>query len=185
MIWLTFGMNPFKTKWLRQLFKKRWRSKKLVGTITYEPLLGLHSNLVGCTLGSSDDLINFWDESIKNKMAAAAIKKNDMVVVGVLFSHYYFLLLMDRAYGWGVLPSIDGYFYSHGIRVSQPRESQVGKITLYLFNVRASIVDSCQVNTNYTFNNSYLVRQWKWLKISIVLLVMKGFNPYSTGTDWL
>ena len=28
----------------------------------------------GCSLGSSDDLIN-WDESIKNKMATAAIKK--------------------------------------------------------------------------------------------------------------
>ena len=27
----------------------------------------------------------------------------------VIFSHY-FLILMDRAYGWGVLPSIDGYF---------------------------------------------------------------------------
>ena len=53
----------------------------------------------GCSLGSSDDLINFWDESIKNKMAAAAITKNDMVVVGVIFSHYYFLILMDRTYG--------------------------------------------------------------------------------------
>ena len=30
----------------------------------------------GCSLGISDDLINFWDESIKNKIAAAAIKKN-------------------------------------------------------------------------------------------------------------
>ena len=29
----------------------------------------------GCSLGNFDDLINFWDESIKNKMAAAAIKK--------------------------------------------------------------------------------------------------------------
>ena len=28
-----------------------------------------------CSLGISDDLINFWDESIKNKMAAAAISK--------------------------------------------------------------------------------------------------------------
>ena len=27
----------------------------------------------GCSLGISDDLINFWDESIENKMAAAAI----------------------------------------------------------------------------------------------------------------
>ena len=27
----------------------------------------------GCSLGISDDLINFWDESITNKTAAAAI----------------------------------------------------------------------------------------------------------------
>ena len=54
----------------------RWPPKKLVGTITYEPLVGLHSNLVWLFSGISDDLINFWDESIGNKMAAAAIKKN-------------------------------------------------------------------------------------------------------------
>ena len=29
----------------------------------------------GCSLGIFDDLINFWNESIKNKMAATAIKK--------------------------------------------------------------------------------------------------------------
>ena len=29
----------------------------------------------GCSLGISDDLNNFWDEPIKNKIAAAAIKK--------------------------------------------------------------------------------------------------------------
>ena len=28
----------------------------------------------GCFLSISDDLISFWNESIKNKMAAAAIK---------------------------------------------------------------------------------------------------------------
>ena len=40
----------------------------------------------GCSLGISDDLINFCDYSIKNKMAAAAIyKKINMVVVGVIF----------------------------------------------------------------------------------------------------
>ena len=27
----------------------------------------------GCSLGISDDLITFWDESFKNKMAATAI----------------------------------------------------------------------------------------------------------------
>ena len=65
-----------------------------------------------CSLGISDDLINFWDYSVKNKIAATAIlKKIDMVVVWVIFSHH-FSILMDGAYGWGVLPSIDGYFYS-------------------------------------------------------------------------
>ena len=44
-----------------------------MGPITREPLLGLHLNLYGCSLGISDNLIIFWDESIKNKMAAAAI----------------------------------------------------------------------------------------------------------------
>ena len=48
--------------------------------------------------GISDDVIKFRDESIKNKMAAAAINKIAMVLVGVIFSHY-FLILMDRAYG--------------------------------------------------------------------------------------
>ena len=51
----------------------------------------------GCSLGDSDDLITFWDESIKTKMAAAAIlvlidsSQNDMVVVGVIF----FSLFLD------------------------------------------------------------------------------------------
>ena len=65
MISLTFGVNPLKTK----------KPKKLVGTITYEPLVGLLSNLVWLfsRLGISDDLISSWDESIKNKMAAAAL----------------------------------------------------------------------------------------------------------------
>ena len=31
--------------------------------------------LYDCSLGIPDDLINFWDESTKNKMAAAAISK--------------------------------------------------------------------------------------------------------------
>ena len=30
----------------------------------------------GCSLGIFDDLIIFWNELIKNKMAAAAIEKN-------------------------------------------------------------------------------------------------------------
>ena len=45
MILLTFGMNPLKTKWLLQPFEKRSPPKKFVGTITYKPLVGLHSNL--------------------------------------------------------------------------------------------------------------------------------------------
>ena len=38
----------------------------------------------GCSLGISDDLINFWDEAIKNKMLPQPFKKIDMVVVGVI-----------------------------------------------------------------------------------------------------
>ena len=33
-----------------------------------------------------------------------------MEIVGVIFS-LRFLILMDRDYSWGVLPSIDGYFF--------------------------------------------------------------------------
>ena len=52
----------------------------------------------GCSLGISDDLNNFWDESIKDKWLPQPFEKNiDMVVVGVIV--FYFLTLMDRAYG--------------------------------------------------------------------------------------
>ena len=48
----------------------------------------------GCSLGISDDLIHFWDESIKNIMAAAAISKiMDMVVVGG--GGHFFSLFLD------------------------------------------------------------------------------------------
>ena len=86
-------MNPLKTKWLPQPFKKRWLHKKIVGMITYESLhtpshvwpefnkllsivyclLDCIQNWYGCSLGISDDLINCWDEFIKNKIAAAVI----------------------------------------------------------------------------------------------------------------
>ena len=52
----------------------------------------------GCSLGISDDLLNFWDELKKTWLPQPFKKKIDMVVVGVIFSHY-FLILMDRAYG--------------------------------------------------------------------------------------
>ena len=45
----------------------------------------------GFSLGISDRLINFWDESIKNKMTVAAIKKKAMVLVGIIF----FSLFLD------------------------------------------------------------------------------------------
>ena len=45
----------------------------------------------GCSLGISDDLINFWDESIKTQWPSQPLKKNDMVVVGVSF----FSLFLD------------------------------------------------------------------------------------------
>ena len=54
--------------------------------------------LYGCSLGISDNLLNFWDAFIKNKMAAAAIKKLTGWLWGS-FSSSYFLILMDRAYG--------------------------------------------------------------------------------------
>ena len=43
-----------------------------------------------CSLGISDNLINFWDESIKKRLSQP-IKKIDMVVVGVIF----FSLFLD------------------------------------------------------------------------------------------
>ena len=69
-----------------------------MGTITYKPLVGLHSNVVCCFLGISDDLIHFLDEYIKNKMAAAAIKKIDMVVVGVILTDEFCLFFTDMTY---------------------------------------------------------------------------------------
>ena len=53
----------------------------------------------GCSVGISDDLINFWDVSIKNKMTATAIKKNCHGGSGGSISSHYFFILMDRAYG--------------------------------------------------------------------------------------
>ena len=43
----------------------------------------------GCSLGISDDLINFWHESIKNKMAAAAIKKK---IHGGSGGHFFLII---------------------------------------------------------------------------------------------
>ena len=51
----------------------------------------------GCSLDISDDLIDFWDEFVKNKMAAAANKKIDMVVVGVILSEFP-LFFTDMTY---------------------------------------------------------------------------------------
>ena len=42
-----------------------------------------------CSPGISDDLITFWDESIKNKMAATAFLKKIDMVVGVIFSSLF------------------------------------------------------------------------------------------------
>ena len=47
----------------------------------------------GCSQGISDDLINFWDESIKNKMAVKAIKKIDMVGSGGHFFIWNHLII--------------------------------------------------------------------------------------------
>ena len=42
------------------------------------------------SLGIFDDLVNFWDESIKNKMAAAALKKKVVGVGIIFFSNFIF-----------------------------------------------------------------------------------------------
>ena len=75
MIRLTFGMNPLKTKWLPHPFKKRWPPKKLVGMITYEPLMDCIQIWYVCSRGISNDLINFWDESIRNKWLSQPFEK--------------------------------------------------------------------------------------------------------------
>ena len=51
----------------------------------------------GCSLDISYGLNNFWDEFVKNKMAATAIKKIDMVVVGVILSEFP-LFFTDMTY---------------------------------------------------------------------------------------
>ena len=56
-------------------------------------------NWYGCFLGISDDLIKFWDESIENKMAAAAIyKKIDMVIVEVILTDAFYLFITAMTY---------------------------------------------------------------------------------------
>ena len=56
-------------------------------------------NWYACSLGISDDLIKFRDESIKNKMAAAAIyKKIDMVIVEVILTDQFCLFFTDMTY---------------------------------------------------------------------------------------
>ena len=71
----------------------------------------------GCFLGISDDLINFWDESIKNKMSATAIyKKNAHGGSGV----HFFLII---SWYWWTEP-IDGYFF---IQIWE----NVGKILIF------------------------------------------------------
>ena len=58
----------------------RWPHKKLVGTISYYPLYGFHSNFISGSLVISDDLIKFGEEFIKNKMA-------DKKACGLVGSH--------------------------------------------------------------------------------------------------
>ena len=59
---INFWDESIKNKMAAAAIVPRWPPKKLVGTITYEPLVGLHLNLVWSCLGISDDLINFRDE---------------------------------------------------------------------------------------------------------------------------
>ena len=50
--------------------------------------LVIFDRMVG-SLGISDDVITFWDGSIKNKMAATAIKKNNWRGGGIIFSLFF------------------------------------------------------------------------------------------------
>ena len=75
MIWLTFRMNPLKTKWLPQPFKKRWPPKKLVGTITYGLCLDCIQICNCCSLGISDDLITFGMNPLKTKWLPQSFAK--------------------------------------------------------------------------------------------------------------
>ena len=63
----------------------------------------------GGFLGIFDDLINFWDESIKNKMAAASLlKKIEVVGVGIIFfSNFIFDNFFYIAVG---SPSLENVF---------------------------------------------------------------------------
>ena len=86
---------------------------------------------------------------------------HDMVVVRVIFSHY-FLILMDRAYGWGVLPSIDGYFYLN--------------YSLYL-------MERNEIYTLYTISDFYFFvnRKKRWSSCMCVCV----YNiPPSEYTSW-
>ena len=83
----------------------------------------------GCSLGISDGLIKFWDESIENKMAAAAIKKIDMVVVGVILSEFP-LFFTDMTYLPGqFIPYIFWHQAKSGHFPRWSSEKLVGTIT--------------------------------------------------------
>ena len=58
-----------------------------MGTITFEQLAGLQSYLIGCngSLGISDDLINFWDGSIENKIINIKIIEGGGIIVSLFF----------------------------------------------------------------------------------------------------
>ena len=80
--------------------------KKLVGTIMNR-WFDCIQIWYGCSLGNSDDLINFWDESIKTKKCCCSHlkKKIDMVVVGVIF--FSFFLDIDGQSLWLRGPAIN------------------------------------------------------------------------------
>ena len=62
----------------------------------------------------ADDLINFWDGSIKNKMAAAAIRKRNGHggSGGHFFSLFLAIVFDGQSLRPRVLLSIDGYNFS-------------------------------------------------------------------------
>ena len=69
MIWLTFGKNSLKTRWLTEDIKKNGLSRSFWAQYLINRWLDHIQILCGGYLGISDNVINFWEECFKNKMA--------------------------------------------------------------------------------------------------------------------
>ena len=118
---INFWDESIKNKMAAAPIYKKKPPKKLVGSITYEPLVGLHSNLVW--LFSRYFWWSFGMNQIKTKCLPQPFKKMiDMVVVGVIFFSLFLdideqsLRLRGPAINWwlflSMLPAIIICFYS-------------------------------------------------------------------------